>query len=236
MSLRDSNTMAEYRTKNKTIYLGIAAAYVTLAIVQITRKDLLPLSLYSTVAFVSLELTLLELLKTIAHYIELIHLRRITSRENAIKIYKEYSDAFSRFQGLEKEVEENEKVIDRISNELLNLKKRISIKILRGTVKWLTIFQIIFCCVQVALSLTHTIPYDLSNEKTTNAVSLVSFAALIASYYFNGLCEETLAAFDEKMHGIEVMNKYHMLMYHKIIGISEKNKAKNNSKEIIQHE
>ena len=226
MSLRDDNTMAEYQTKSKTIYLGIAAAYVTLAIVQITRKDLLPSSLYTTVAFISLELTLLELLKTIAHYFEIFHLRRITSRENAIKIYKEYSDTFSRFQGLEREVEENEKAIKRISSELMDLKKCISIKILHGTVKWLTIFQIIFCCVQVALSLTHTIPNELFNERITNAVSLVSFAALISSYYFNGLCEETLADFDVKMYGIEVMNKYHIMMYHKIIGISEENEAK----------
>lgn len=225
MNLRDSNTIAEYRTMNKTIYLGIAAAYATLAIVQITRKDLLPSSLYTTVAFVSLELTVLEMLKTVAQLIETFHVKKITSRENAIKILKEYLNTFSRFQGLDAEIEENEKAIEKFSSEIKNLNKCISIKILHGTVKWLTIFQIIFCCVQVALSLTKAIPDTLSNERINNVVSLISFAALIASYFFKELREETLAAFNEKQYGIEVMNKYHMLVYQKIIGISEENSA-----------
>ncbi len=50
--------------KSNYILLGVAISYILIAIIQINIDGLLPASVYVTVAFVSLEFTTFEMLKS----------------------------------------------------------------------------------------------------------------------------------------------------------------------------
>ena len=55
--------------KNNYILLGLAISYVLVTLIQIRIDGFLPASLYVTVAFVSLEITILEMFKNVGFYL-----------------------------------------------------------------------------------------------------------------------------------------------------------------------
>ena len=52
--------------KGNYLFLGIGISYIVVAIIQATLPGVLSVNLYVTVAFISLELTLFELIKSVA--------------------------------------------------------------------------------------------------------------------------------------------------------------------------
>ncbi len=72
------------KIRNNLLFLGIAVAYCILFIIQIISTDLLPIQVYFFVAWASLELAVLELLKTVSLFLSK-HLRLKRYIENQIK-------------------------------------------------------------------------------------------------------------------------------------------------------
>ena len=72
------------KIRNNLLFLVIAVAYCILFIIQIISTDLLPIQVYFFVAWASLELAVLELLKTVSLFLSK-HLRLKRYIENQIK-------------------------------------------------------------------------------------------------------------------------------------------------------
>ena len=83
--------------KSNYILLGVAISYISIAIIQIRVDGLLPASLYVTVAFVSLEFTAFEMLKSMINSsihslqrINMIAKSRTDFIERSIKTYDRF--------------------------------------------------------------------------------------------------------------------------------------------------
>lgn len=168
---------------SKYIFLGIGVSYIVVAIMQVTAKGPLSAALYFTVAFIALELTLLELIKSVLKRI----LDNIASMEmiksEYIALLRRNICAFEKHPSLQKDIDAfNSKLDEQLSDTKLQKQKKHAIR-LSKFINILSVCQIVFCCVQIIITPLKLIPYDLITTKTINVLTLLSFALVFLSYF-----------------------------------------------------
>lgn len=203
-------------SKSNYLYLGIAASFITLAIVQLTMPGLLPMSLYLYIAWVSLELTAFELLKSLAYLLKAYHQKMISTTQDEIEICDQAIETFAHFNALKSEYEGNKSFHQELASQIETLKNDKKIKRLDKTMNIITILQVVMCFVSFSISYVKIVPNDLITNKIVSILSLLSFAFLMLSFYFSRTGDEILNNSNETIHTSNVINKYYLHLFQKI--------------------
>lgn len=162
----------------------MAISYILIAVIQIRIDGLLPASLYVTVAFVSLEFTILEMLKSMT--INLIHgLNKFNEMNKMnVELFRRSVQTYSKFTFLNKEMKEYEDAITILSNDSNLNKNNERIKKLSKMISIVSCAQVIICTIQIIIIPLKAIPYDKMTTKVINAITLISFAMMFLSLFF----------------------------------------------------
>ena len=181
------------------IFLGVSISYFIITLIQLLSANALSANVYITVAWVSLELTLFELLKTIVNaYIASIkkhcnlcseYLSLLKRNRDALKNNAEFTTLTQNY---------NTKIED-VQNDLKikNSGKRIILA--KSLLSALTVLQMVFCTVQFIIIPLKAIPYDALTNKTINILTLLSFSFMFLSYFISSLIQNGEQQQQEKL-------------------------------------
>ena len=117
-------------SSGNVLYLGIAASYFAIAIIQWRAPGLLPTSLYESVAFVSLNITIMELIKTIFQYMKAIYVRQIEVTQDEIELCNKHIEVLSKFAPLKDETEKHAEYLSSLEKRTKKLREN-------KTIQWL---------------------------------------------------------------------------------------------------
>ena len=171
--------------KSNYLYLGIGISYIVIAIIQACIPGVLGANIYVTVAFVSFELTLLELIKstTNAYCSNCEQYER--TRNNYIGLLQRNIAVFKPYSFFDDDTKMFEDKLQTVQGSNKTDKYRKRYCFLKKMVSCLTVFQIVFCSIQIIVTPLKIIPYDLITTKTINVLSLLSFAFMFVSYFIS---------------------------------------------------
>ena len=175
--------------KSNYILLGVAISYILIAIIRINIDGLLPASVYVTVAFVSLEFTTFEMLKSttcfLIHSIKVINIiakSRTEFIERSIKTY-------DRFNVLGNETKFLKNELTMLPNSDILVQNNRKIKALEKFIMAVSGIQIVICTIQIMITPLKLIPYDKLTNKMINAMTLISFAFMFLSYFISNISD-----------------------------------------------
>lgn len=175
--------------KSNYILLGVAISYILIAIIQINIDGLLPASVYVTVAFVSLEFTTFEMLKSttcfLIHSLKVINIiakSRTEFIERSIKTY-------DRFNVLGNETKFLKNELTMLPNSDILVQNNRKIKALEKFIMAVSGIQIVICTIQIMITPLKLIPYDKLTNKMINAMTLISFAFMFLSYFISNISD-----------------------------------------------
>ena len=174
--------------KNNYILLGMAISYFIIAVIQMRIDGLLPASLYVTVAFASLDFSIMEMIKNLGIYLlrktnELIEMNKSYSYlfERSIKTY-------SKFTVLDEDIKEYENAMISLQNDDKKFNKYIKrAKFLYQIISIVSCAQIIICTIHIIITPLKAIPYDKMTTETINTLTLISFAMMFLSFFFSSI-------------------------------------------------
>lgn len=169
--------------KGNYLFLGIGISYIVVAIIQACAHGVLGANIYVTVAFISLELTLLELIKSTTNAYCSNWEQYERTRNNYIGLLQRNISVFKPYSFFNDDTKVFEDKLQTVQNNNKTDKYRKRYCFLKKMVRCLTIVQIIFCSVQIIVTPLKIIPYDLFTTKTINVLSLLSFAFMFVSYF-----------------------------------------------------
>ena len=194
---------------------------------QATTKDSLSISLYFTIASIALELTLLEMIKIILRQ----RSEEIKFQENVKKNYSKLLErkiaAFNPYLSLKAVVDsckfEKEKLPD---NTVLEKQKKTQ-KMLTKITNILSVFQMIFCCVQIIITPLKLVPYNSTTMRIINVETLLSFAFVFISYFCSSF--DFKRKQDSEMIDIETNTANYYLTVIEIMNDDKERESKNQS-------
>lgn len=185
--------------KGNYLFLGIGISYIVVAIIQATLPGVLSVNLYVTVAFISFELTLFELIKSVAQ----LFYRSIENYEKMrvdyINLLEKNIAAFKPFSILNTDTQALENKLQAIQNNGKMAKYKKRAQFLKKAIWGLTVLQIVLCCVQATVIPLKSIPNDLLTAKMINVLSLLSFAFLFISYFITNTSDAANRVATEKL-------------------------------------
>lgn len=178
--------------KGNNLILGLAVSYIIIAIIEIVTPGNLGASVYVTVAFVSLELSALELLKTIIESIEkYLNSRKklidgkVIQLQNTIEIIKNYDN-------LHEKAKECENELEKLKEAVTKNNKYNYIRLFNNIYSVTAVIQSIVCVIQIMITPLKIIPYDALTNNVINICGLVSFAMLFFSCYVTNFASERI--------------------------------------------
>lgn len=201
--------------KQSYLYIGIACSIATLAIIQCVIPEMLPINLYIDISWISLELTMLEVLKsTIQAYLK--SKKRIADVVNSeINNCNRLLAVFKNSPELSYDYKRYTEMKANLTIQLDKINKRKRDKNLIRIEKVVTLFQVIVCFVQFPLMLVKKIPNDLQSNKLVGVLGLISFALLIVSYFISFRSEDDMNYIDEKIRTSNDFNEYYISLFEK---------------------
>lgn len=186
--------------KSNYILLGMAISYILIAVIQIRTDGLLPATLYVTVAFVSLEFTIFEMLKSTIGFliyslkmINTIGKLRMEFIDRSIKAYDKFN-----VSGNETKLLKNELAM-LLDNDSL-VKNNRKVKYWEKILSIISCAQITICTIQIIITPLKLIPYDNLTNKLINVITLISFAFMFLSYFLSSIKAEQKNYQEERWH------------------------------------
>ena len=201
--------------KGNYLFLGIASSYFVIAVVQWTTQGSLPMSLYISIAWVSLEVAILEFMKTIFQYLQAIHTRQIKITQDELEICDKHISVMGKYDTLRAEVERHMEFRPTLVERAKKLNGNKSIRILGKVTDGLSIVQIIFGCITVSITSLKRIPNDLASNKVVGVLSLLAFAFLMLSYFVKGSIEPVLNESELTIRNVDMIENYYLDMLEK---------------------
>lgn len=192
------------------LYLGIAITYISLACIQLSRPEMLSISIYSFVAWASVELALLELIKTLSQYIQRFRLQIIHIKEDELQLCKRQAVAFAKHPKLSEELAVSKAKQHEIEKELARLKRKKDVQYLGKAVNAITFTQIAGCFIMFAICITTNTPDNTATNKMIGILSLLSFAFLFISYFVKSSADEQLAESKTLIGGVDRLSFYYL--------------------------
>lgn len=190
-------------SKGIYFFLGIAISYFIVAIIQWNIPGALSATVFVTVAFISLELTISETFKIILdgwlnNYKSMINVakERLLEIENILPIIKKYP---SLKEDVNKLQDEKAYITDIIQTK----EQSKTVSIIEKSYSLLFALQIVICTIQIIITPLKLIPYDIITTKTINIVTLLTFSFMFLSYFISNIGKDS----DERMRIKLLANK-----------------------------
>lgn len=202
--------------------LGISISYFAVAIIQAIVPGTLSAALYVTVSFVSLELSILELIKIcINSLIRNYRIRKQITAGNCAQLHRTiinietYQTLYDVVSILRLELKES-------AHKHQELKKDRIYKRLEQVCPIISSVQIILCVLQIVITPLKLIPYDLLTTKVINVCSLMSLAIVFFSYYISSWSEDTIRTILSQQQTSENMASFYLALIENINQSQEK--------------
>lgn len=202
--------------------LGISISYFAVAIIQAIVPGTLSAALYVTVSFVSLELSILELIKIcINSLIRNYRIRKQITAGNCAQLHRtiinieKYKTLYDVVSILRLELKES-------AHKHQELKKDRIYKRLEQVCSIISSVQIILCVLQIVITPLKLIPYDLLTTKVINVCSLMSLAIVFFSYYISSWSEDTIRTILSQQQTSENMASFYLTLIENINQAQEK--------------
>lgn len=173
--------------KSNYILLGMAISYILIAVIQIRTDGLLPATLYVTVAFVSLEFTIFEMLKSTIGFL-IYSLKMInTIGKVRTKFIDRSINAYDKFNVLRNETELLKNELAMLPDNDSLVKNNRKIKYWEKILSIISCVQVTICTIQIMITPLKLIPYDNLTNELINAITLISFAFMFLSYFLSSI-------------------------------------------------
>lgn len=202
--------------------LGISISYFAVAIIQAIVPGTLSAALYVTVSFVSLELSILELIKIcINSLIRNYRIRKQITAGNCAQLHRtiinieKYKTLYDVASELRLESKES-------THKHQELKKDRIYKRLEQVCPIISSVQIILCVLQIVITPLKLIPYNLLTTKVINVCSLMSLAIVFFSYYISSWSEDTIRTILSQQQTSENMASFYLTLIENINQAQEK--------------
>lgn len=197
-------------SKGNYLFLGIAISYLVVATIQFSVPGVISASVFVTVAFVSLELTILETVKIISNnfvktnkVMVKVAEERCLEIENILSIIKKYSVLEEDTNKLQDEKAYLKDIIktNSQSRKIIFIEKATSL---------LSAFQIVFSIIQIIVTPLKIIPYDIFTTKTINIVTLLAFSMMFFSLFASNVENDRYERIQEKLLVNKKTSKYYL--------------------------
>ena len=208
------------------IFLGIALSYIIIAVVQWSLESPLNASLYVTIAFVSLELTALEIIKTLANGLLYTIDYRAKLGKEYLQLLQKNKSVFEKHPALEEQTKAYESKIEEVQQKLQKKNCLNNASLVKRITSIITVFQIVFCTIQILLTPLKIIPYDTITSKTINSLTLLSFGLLFLSYFISAWINEGRNEMQEKLDVERNISIYYLDVIEKISNENTHNNEK----------
>lgn len=198
--------------KNKVnyFYLGIAISYFVLSVIQVRNTELLPMSLYSSVAWASLILSVCELIKSCFQMKNDNLEKGITFMTRGLNMINNRILVISKFKELEKEVKEAEKEREELKSYIEELEKTKKNSRANKINNFFTFMEILSVSIIILISPIKNVPNDLYNNKVICILSLFSFSFLMFSFFLKSNNDDPFQKFDEYIEKFEEIEDEHL--------------------------
>lgn len=197
------------------LLLGIGIAYAALALIQWIQPALFPISLYLGVAWASLCISILEMIRS-ANQLFRTNIQRMDKSNSAQQeIMNRLSAVLQNYDNLKSESE----AVNAASQELEDNRKERQkyqkiVHILMIVEKVLTIIQVAMCGLMLILTPLRKIPNDIENNKVLGVLGLITFAMLFFSAYFQNRYD--LKDMQEKQTEFAWISNYYLNLMEKM--------------------
>lgn len=196
--------------KGNYLYLGIAASFFLIAIIQWTIPDMLPISLYVSIAWVSLEVAIMELLKTSLKYMQALRAHQIKVTQDELDLCNRHICVLGKFESLKNEIEQHTSFCQLLIERAEKLNRSKSTSRLEIAINAISIAQTVLACIMVAITSLKSIPNDLANNKAIGILSLAAFSFLIFSYFLKNGIEPELLESDSSIRQANMIDNYYL--------------------------
>ncbi len=212
--------------KSNYLYLGVASACITLAIIQMTIPDVLSMSLYAHIAWAAFGLTLLECVKSILYRSKINMQKKMRLAEEEYHICNRSADVFMDYRSLDEECEYNQERKSALLARMDTLKNDKKLGQTALLIHLFTALQLILCFVLFSLAYIHIIPDDFYTIKSLCIPVLLSFALLMLSFFISRTNDETEMEADDMANMSRFMNDYYLDLLERISKERKKTKEK----------
>lgn len=179
--------------KGNYLYLGIAAVFITFAIIQWSNTNLLPTSIYYYVAWASFELALFELFKAAFQALKRLHTRTVRLRKQELDLCERQITVFSKIPSMVDEVKRSEERKDDLNTISIIKKNEKRIRRIEKIIDIATIIQIIFLFATFAQAMLRSIPNGVNENRIVGILSLLTIGLLFVSYFMTNKIETDIA-------------------------------------------
>ena len=213
--------------RSSYLYLGFALSSIVLAIIQWRSSEILSISVYYTIATISLWVSILELIKTLFRFFQKNSSNIKTLSQDAIEQNNKHIEILGRFDELteekQKHIDYRKKIVERNKLTYNNDKKE---RFLKKTIDIVSVLQILVVCVFVTLRLANTVPNNIANNRSICVSSLLSFAFLLISYFVKEKNDLLLRYSDELIYIEKKNEEYYLGLLEKVAPKQTDNKIK----------
>ncbi len=207
--------------KNNYILLGMAISYMLIAIIQVRIDGLLPAAVYVTIAFVSLEFTLFEMTKSMIGYSINIMKKMNMNLKLQAEIIEKSMKIYNKFGGFDNEIQTMKNELKILLQSDKSTVNNIQIKRLEKIRYVISCIQVIICTVQIMIAPLKVIPYDKLTNKVINVITIISFAFMFLSYFFEDFYNSPIDYEQERQHIYEGLFLTHLKGLEKITSHNE---------------
>ena len=162
-------------------------------------------NLYVTIAFVSLELSLLQILKSLVQTLK----RNISEKHRLIK---NYSDILKRNIKLFEPYKSLDGYTQLFRSKLKDIPEQDNHEAMINKLDKLdfalTFFHLVLCTIQIIIMPLKIIPFDALTNKTINVLTIITFAFMFLSYYFTSDEKERRDNMKERLSIEENLSNY----------------------------
>lgn len=199
--------------KNNYLMLSLFIVYMIIAIIQFKANGLLPAWLYVSIAFVTVNISICEALKSSLTSMVKILKSRIAIKNKFINNLNKCITIYDRFDNLNKEkemlVDSLNKIKERNDCERTNKRIKKTEKVLH----FFEFFEIFSCTVILFITPLKAHTYDIITNKMISAMSLISFSLMFLSIYINNnekdidFSQEADLYFEKFEHSMMILEK-----------------------------
>lgn len=202
--------------KGNYFFLGIGISYLIVAIIQMIVPGALSAVVFVTVAFISLELTMLEFFKILSENLLKINREMIcTAKERCFEIESILSiiEKNSKLEEDVRKLKEEEAYMTDLIKKQEQSKTVTFVKKIRSL---LFALQIIMCMVQIIVTPLKIIPYDTITTKMINILTLITFSIMFFSYFVSNKMNDKYELTSAKLLVNKNTTEYYLNLLKKI--------------------
>lgn len=177
---------------------------------------MIPKSIQFSVAFASLQLTLLEIFKSTFRYIKINHQFRIDIIQDEIDLCDRKIAALKNFHSFDEDVRSGQEYRQKLLSEAEKTKKEKKIKVLELITKGITFFQVSFLFIQMLLLMVHGISSRFCTDPIINATGILAFAFLILSYFITKAQNDSFNEYKDKKRISDSISNYYIELIERI--------------------